>query len=335
MKKTILAISIVSAMISGNVFAISNEDLLDIDNILDIETKDNKTSKKEELKKKTQTDVKAPEIKTKVNKDSVEKKIEDKKIEDKKPAIVSEEIVVERKPLIPVPITGENISLKIDIIRDRLVKNKIGSDEVIISKLDKIDPKFENEKEVKEVTDSVESFSAVSVYQEDKDVFTDKTNVGNIEGQPEVLGDFKTGYSYFVNLVEIDKRLNRVKLKIDINVADVVSYNETRQQLSDGSYQKIKLPSIITTNNSKIFWIDLESGSTLSYKIDDIHLIKIELQRVIPFINQVFVVDYEKIKQMEELKKQEAIKKIEEEKKEKVEEENELFDSLEDSLNKK
>ena len=38
---------------------------------------------------------------------------------------------------------------------------------------------------------------------------------------------------------------------------------------------------------------------------------------------------------MEELKKQEAIKKIEEEKKEKVEEENELFDSLEDSLNKK
>lgn len=330
MKKTILAISIVSAMISGNVFAISNEDLLDIDNILDIETKDNKTSKKEELKKKTQTDVKAPEIKTKVNKDSVEKKIE-----DKKPAIVSEEIVVERKPLIPVPITGENISLKIDIIRDRLVKNKIGSDEVIISKLDKIDPKFENEKEVKEVTDSVESFSAVSVYQEDKDVFTDKTNVGNIEGQPEVLGDFKTGYSYFVNLVEIDKRLNRVKLKIDINVADVVSYNETRQQLSDGSYQKIKLPSIITTNNSKIFWIDLESGSTLSYKIDDIHLIKIELQRVIPFINQVFVVDYEKIKQMEELKKQEAIKKIEEEKKEKVEEENELFDSLEDSLNKK
>lgn len=334
MKKTILAISIVSAMISGNVLAISNEDLLDIDNILNIDTKDNKTSTKKEdkpeVKKNTQTNVKAPDTKTKVNNESVEQKVEDNKEEP-----VSEEIVLERKPLIPVPITGENISLKIDVIRDRLVKSKIGSDEVIISKLDKIDPKFENEKEVKEVTDKVESFSAVSVYQEDKDVFIDKNKIVDLEFKSEVLGDFKTGYSYFINLIEVDKRLNRVKLKIDINVADVVSYNETRYQLSDGSYQKIKLPSIITTNNSKIFWIDLESGSTLSYKIDDIHLIKIEVQRVIPFINQVFVVDHEKIKQMEELKKQEEIKKVEEVKEEKVEEENELFDSLEDSLNEK
>lgn len=334
MKKTILAISIVSAMISGNVLAISNEDLLDIDNILNIDTKDNKTSTKKEdkpeVKNNTQKKAKAPDNKTKVNNESVEQKLENKTEEP-----IAEEIVLERKPLIPVPITGENISLKIDVIRDRLIKNKIGSDEVIISKLDKIDPKFENEKEVKEVTDTVESFSAVSVYQEDKDVFIDKNKIVDLEFQSEILGDFKTGYSYFINLIEVDKRLNRVKLKIDINVADVVSYNETRYQLSDGSYQKIKLPSIITTNNSKIFWIDLESGSTLSYKIDDIHLIKIEVQRVIPFINQVFVTDHEKIKQMEELKKQEEIKKVEEAKEEKVEEENELFDSLEESLNEK
>jgi hypothetical protein len=339
MKKTILAISIVSAMMSGNVFAISNEDLLDIDNILNIDTKG---ETKKDIKKTTENNSKKNSEKSLKNDSKKDNKKSSKNESDVKVApkqeIVenkNEEILVVKPPMIPVPITGEHISLTIDIVRDRLVKTKVGSNEVIISNLNKIEPKFEKELEVKEFIDSIKSFSAVSVYQEDKDVFLGKKVSDDLKSTTDILGDIKTGYSYFVNLVEIDKKMNRAKLRVDINVADIESYNETKIQLEDGSFQKIKIPSVITTNSSKVFWIDLGSGNKINYKIDDIYLVRVEVQRVIPFINQVFVIDHEKIKQMEETKKQEEIDKIEDIKDSKVKDENEIFDSLEKSLNDK
>ena len=78
MKKKILAISILTAIMSGNVFAISNEDLLDIDNLF------NKDKKEKEVKEK---EVKENNIK--------DNKVESKEINkvEKKSLVIPVEIL--------------------------------------------------------------------------------------------------------------------------------------------------------------------------------------------------------------------------------------------------
>lgn len=342
MKKTILAISIISAMYAGNTFAISNEDLMDIDNILNIEqgkksTPENtktilKETKKVSNAKENTSETKKSSIK-KENTSEIKKSETIEAVEQK--TVVEQ---VEKKPLIPVPISGNNIILKVDIIKTKLIKEKIGSNELIISNLNKIEPKFQKEKEVISVIDSISSSTAVSQYIENKDMYSESNAVINFKFKKDVLKNNKSGFSYFLNLVEIDSRLNRVKLRIDINISDIISYNETRKTLSDGSYQKIRIPEIVQTNNSKEFWINMDSGSVFSYKVDDLHMINVQLQRVVPFIEQVFVVDHEKVKKMAEDKKSLEIEQKKEAdekeriKKAKEESENDIINSLEKRL---
>jgi len=333
MKKKILAISILTAIMSGNVFAISNEDLLDIDNLF------NKDKKEKEVK---ENNIKNNKVESKeINK--VEKKslvIEDSKT--KKETVIEkvkeENSVIEQplKPLIPVPITGDNINFKISLLKSKLIKEKISNTEVILFNLNPIEEKFKNEPEVLETLKNKKSSDSFSNYTVDTDVLVgmDRKVVEGQLVEIPIFKNVKTGQTLFIELVQFDKERNRAKVKLSINIADAAYYNEFKYQMKDGTNQKIKIPHIVESNNSKEFWINLDSGSVFEYKVDDFHLVKIEIQRVIPFIQQVFVVDHEKIKRMEEEKKQQEIQKIEDEKLKKINEENDLFDSLEKNLKK-
>lgn len=333
MKKKILAISILTAIMSGNVFAISNEDLLDIDNLF------NKDKKEKEVK---ENNVKDTKVESK-EKNKVEKKSLVKEEPKTKEETVSEEIKEENtlisqplKPLIPVPITGDNINFKISLLKSKLIKEKIANTEVILSNLNPIEEKFKNEPEILDILKNKKSSDSFSNYTVDTDVLVGiKRDVvkGKLVETP-TFNNIKTGQTLFIELVQFDKERNRAKVKLSINISDVTYYNEFQYKMADGTTQKIRLPNIVQSNNSKEFWINLDSGSIFEYKVDDFNLVKIEVQRVIPFIQQVFVVDHEKIKKMEEEKKQQEIQKIEDEKLKKINEENDLFDSLEENLKK-
>ncbi len=331
MKKKILAISILTAIMSGNVFAISNEDLLDIDNLFN---KDKKV--KEDTEKKEDT-LKNNKVESKENV-KLEKKSSNK---EKTKETVKEEVKVEDpiieqplKPLIPVPITGDNINFKISFIKLKLIKEELAKTEMILFNANPIEEKFKNEPEVLDVLKSKQSSYSFSNYTFDNDVLVgiDRKVVKGKLVETPIFKNIKTGQTLFIELVQLDKERNRAKVKVSINISDISHYNELKYQMEDGTNQKIKIPNIIESNNSKEFWINLDSGSVFEYKVDDINLIKVEIQRLIPFIQQVFVVDHEKIKKMEEDKKQQEIQKIEDEKLKKINEENDLFDSLEENL---
>lgn len=346
MKKTMLSISIMTAMLSFNAFAISNEDLLNFDNILnDTET--------------TQEVEKTPEL-IKIDKNIVEKKMNifsKKEIEQKKeipivkvPSTNKVETNIEEndkiilpdanKPTIIVPVSGQSVTLKINLMKDKLVRETIAKTEVVLYHTNEIDDKFKNEEAIIDFIQKQEAFANYTMYETDKDILTGIES-SIVEGKlvkKEILSDIKKGFSYFVKIVEKDKRNNRVKLRIDINIIDVNSNTELSLELADGSHQKIRLPNMKETNSSKEFWFNLDSPKQVSYKIDDIHKLTIDLQRDIPFIQQVFVPDHEKIKILEieaaERLIQEEKDKKEAERRKILEKDSELYNSLEDMLKK-
>lgn len=328
MRKTVLAISIMTAIFSVNALAISNEDLLDFDNILNAKeptkekTKDSVETKKEVKKEESTT----------INKETLVKEevpVKDELIEEDK-NIVKNEI----KPTILVPVSGQTITLKIDLLKDKLVRETIAKTEVVLSQLNEIEEKYKNEKEILDFTGAIVPFSNYTMYETEKDTITgiESRIVNGKLIKKEILTDVKKGFSYFIQIIEIDKRNNRAKLRLDINIIDVNSYDEFSISLADGSHQKIRLPNMKETNNSNEFWINLDSSKKVDYKVDDIYKLNIAVQRDIPFIQQIFVTDHDKIAQ---IKKDEELKKIKEQedlKKKEVEGEDKLFKSLEESL---
>lgn len=328
MRKTVLAISIMTAIFSVNALAISNEDLLDFDNILNAKETTKEKSKEPVATKK---EVKKEETKT-IKKETLVKE----EVKVKEEIIQEDKTIVQKefKPTIIVPVSGQTITLKIDLNKDKLVRENIAKTEVVISQLNEIEEKYKNEKEILEFTDTILPFSNYTMYETEKDTLTGiESRLDNgILIKKEILTDIKKGFSYFIKIIEIDKRNNRAKLRLDINIIDVNSYDELSVSLADGTHQKIRLPNLKETNNSNEFWINLDSSKQVEYKIDDIYKLKVAVQRDIPFVQQIFVTDHDKIAQIKKDEELKEIKEKEDLKQEKIDEENKLFESLEESL---
>lgn len=341
MKKTMLVISIMTAIVSINTHAISNEDLLNFDDILNA-----KDSKKVEKVDEVEKIVKKKNISTKETVSIKEHKKEKITVKTDQDIVVEEEIaknndlVVEKEniPTLVVPVIGQSITLKIDLLKDKLVREKVASTEVVVSHLNEIDKRYKDEKEIIDFIDTVKPFSNYTMYETEKDTLTGiESNI--IKGKlvkKEILSDIKKGFSYFVRIVEKDDRNERLKLRLDMNIIDVNSYNEVSAHLADGSYQKIKIPNIKESNSSNEFWIKLDSSKDVSYKIDDIHKVTIKVQREIPFVQQVFVTDHEKLAiiKEEKMKEEARLKALEEAriKEESKTEDEILIEELEDRL---
>lgn len=335
MKKTILAVAVMAGLSFQAQANISDNDLADIDAILG----EASTVKKEESKKtEVQDTKKIKEQKnltkdTKNSKDIVDNKKEDKNNIVEQPIIQQEEV----KPTIVVPVSGNNFVVEVKRYKDSILTRKLSSDEMAMSFALPVDPTYKDEKEIVDFVTNTDSGRIVALnnMEEEPNVLVDMNQTldhesGEISVSPK-LENLKYGYNFIVQFIEQDKKNNRIKLRIDYKNISVSSYN-VQEVIIDNHIEKVKSPVLKTTNDSKVFWINFEYGSKEKIRIDETHYIEVVMGRVLPFVQPVIVVDRKKIEEIR-IAAEEAKKAAELAEKEKeVKEEQDLYESLEKSL---
>lgn len=344
MRKTILAVAIMTGLSLNAQANISDGDMADIDAILGestaVEVKD---TKKEEPKKVDKKENKKETVKdTKSTKTVETKTTEVKPVVDAKtaePTVNQEVKQSETQPTIVVPVSGNHFVVEIKRIKDSILKKTLTSDEMAMSFGFPVNETYKNEKEIVDFYTDIEKgrVAALNNMVQEKDMLYDLKKTVK-DGKLNVKPDIETveyGYNFIIQFVEFDKKNNRVKLRIDYKNKDIVSYTSQEITTADGNIEKLKRPVIKTTNNTKEFWIKFERGAKEKIGIDETHYIEVVMGRVLPFVQPIVVVDRKKIEEMR-IAAEEAAKAAEKAKKEaEIKAEEDLYNSLESDLKTK
>jgi len=358
MRKTILALAILSGISLQANAQLSGDDLMDISDILnDTPTATAKTPEKQkqkpvEVKKsepaKTETKSTKSVKETNVSKPAVTVVPTD----SDKPVVDAP--VVEKSKTIPtlvVPVSGTNFVLNVKRLNKSIITKTLSKDEIAMGIMTGVADDHKTDKEVVEFSDEANKNKIVSFsnYVEEPNVYVgtkstiDKTN--GKETVKEELGTLVYGYGYILQIKDYDKKNNRVSIRLDYTDKAISSYEEKEVVTTEGVLTKVKIPTIKTSVTSNVFWVKLETDSKKSIKVDDKHYLEIVMGRVLPYVQPVIAVDLKKMAADEKAAKEAAIKAEEDkikaaaaakeaEKLNAIKAENSLYDSLESDLKK-
>jgi len=355
MRKTILALAILSGISLQANAQLSGDDLMDITDILnDTPTATAKTPEKTKpVEQKKAEPVKAekktttPVVETKTSKPETTA-VTDK---DVKPADVP---VVEKsktKPTLVVPVSATNFVLNVKRLNKSIITKTLSKDEIGLGLMTDVANDHKTDKEVVEFIDEANKNKLVSFsnFVEEPSVYVgSKTTVDKETGKATVkeeLGTLVYGYGYIVQIKEYDKKNNRVSIRLDYTNKAISSYEEHEVVTTEGVLTKVKIPVIKTSVTSNVFWIKLETDSKQSIKVDDKHYLDITMGRVLPYVKPVIAVDFKKMAADEKAAKEAEIKAKQDKikadaaakeaaKLEAIKAENSLYDDLEKDLKK-
>lgn len=359
MRKTILALAILSGISLQANAQLSGDDLMDISDILnDTPTATAKTPEKE--KPKTVETKKAEPVKA-------EKKTSPPAKNDQtatKPDAVTTTTdtakpvgdvpVVEKSkttPTIVVPVSGMNFVLNVKRLNKSIITKTLSKDEIAMGMMTDVAEDHKTDKEVVEFAEEANKNKIISFsnYIEEPNVYIGtKKNVDKKTGKATVkeeLGTLVYGYGYIMQIKEYDKKNNRVSVRLDYTNKSIASYEESEVTTTEGVLTKVKIPSIKTSVTSNVFWIKLESDAKQTIKVDDKHYLDVVMGRVLPYVKPVIAVDFKKMAADEKAAKEAAIKAEQDrikaeaaakeaEKLNAIKAENSLYEDLENSLKK-
>lgn len=346
MRKTILAVAIMTGLSLNAQANISDGDMADIDAILGESTAvEAKDTKKEEPKKVEKKETKKETVKDTKSTKTVENKTTPatKPVADTKSVdtgnVSSEVKQSETQPTIVVPVSGNHFVIEVKRVKDSIIKKTLTSDEMAMSFGFPVSDTYKNEKEIVDFYTDIEKgrVAALNNMVQERDMLYDLKKTVK-DGKVDVKPNIETveyGYNFIIQFVEFDKKSNRVKLRVDYKNKAVVSYTSQEITTADGTIERLKRPVIKTTNNTKEFWIKFERDAKEKISIDENHYIEIVMGRVLPFVQPIVVVDRKKIEEMR-IAAEEAAKAAEKSKKDaEIKVEEDLYNSLEADLKTK
>lgn len=355
MRKTILALAILSGISLQANAQLSGDDLMDITDILnDTPTATPKTQEKPKpVEQKKVEPVKADKKTTTTIKETPTKPATTEAIKKEAQPIVDAPVVEKAKtqPTLVVPVSATNFVLNVKRLNKSIITKTLSKDEIGMGLFTGVADDHKMDKEVVAFVDEANKNKIVSFsnYIEEPNVYIGtKTNIDKKTGKATVKEELDTlvyGYGYIVQIKEFDKKNNRVSIRIDYTNKAISSYEESEITTTEGVLTKVKIPVIKASVTSNVFWIKLETDSKQSIKVDDKHYLDIVMGRVLPYVQPVVVVDFKKIAADEKAAKEAAIKaeqdKIkaaaaakEAEKLNAIKAENNLYDDLENDLKK-
>lgn len=355
MRKTILALAILSGISLQANAQLSGDDLMDITDILnDTPTATAKTAEKTkpvEQKKaepvKTEKKSTTPAVETKTSKPETTA-VTDKEVKSADAPVVEKSKTI---PTIVVPVSATNFVLNVKRLNKSIITKTLSKDEIGLGLMTGVADDHKTDKEVLAFIDEANKNKLVSFnnYVEEPNVYVgSKTNVDKETGKATVkeeLGTLVYGYGYIVQIKEYDKKNNRVSVRLDYTNKAISSYEEREVVTTEGVLTKVKIPVIKTSVTSNVFWIKLETDSKQFIKVDDKHYLEIVMGRVLPYVQPVIAVDLKKMAADEKAAKEAAIKAKEDKikadaaakeaaKLEAIKAENSLYDDLEKDLKK-
>jgi hypothetical protein len=358
MRKTILALAILSGISFQANAQLSGDDLMDISDILnDTPTAPAKTPEKEKTKsvetKKTEPAKVEKKASTPVKETKGSKPEVTVAPTDANKPVVDGPVVEKSKtiPTLVVPVSGTNFVLNVKRLNKSIITKTLSKDEIAMGIMTGVADDHKTDKEVVAFADEANKNKIVSFsnYVEEPNVYIGtKTNIDKVTGKATVkeeLGTLVYGYGYIIQIKEYDKKNNRVSVRLDYTNKAISSYEEAEVTTTEGVLTKVKIPTIKTSITSNVFWVKLETDSKQSIKVDDKHYLEIVMGRVLPYVQPVIAVDFKKIAADEIAAKEAAIKaekdKIkaaaaakEAEKLNAIKADNSLYDDLESDLKK-
>lgn len=355
MRKTILALAILSSISFQANAQLSGDDLMDITDILnDTPTATAKTSEKAKpvetkktesvkVEKKTSTTVTPTNTKktatVPVPAGEVVKGVDVQPVEKSKTT-----------PTLVVPVSATNFVLNVRRLNKSIITKTLSKDEIALGMMTGVADEHKADKEVIAFVEDANKNKVVSFsnYVEEPNVYVGTQQIvtdGKVEFK-EKLETLVYGYGYIVQIKDYDKKNNRVSIRLDYTNKEISSYQESEITTTEGILTKVKVPTIKTSVTSNVFWIKLDQDSKQSIKVNDKHYLDIVMGRVLPYVQPVIAIDYKKMAADEKAAKEAAIKaeqdKIkaaaaakEADKINAAKAENNLYDDLESDLKKK
>lgn len=362
MRKTILALAILSGISFQANAQLSGDDLMDITDILnDTPTATAKTPDKEKAKpvetKKTEpvkTEKKAsPTVNNVTNTQNTTKTVVTDKAPSTDTVTVTTTPVIEKSkttPTLVVPVSGTNFVLNVKRLKKSIITKTLSKDEIAMGIMTNVADEHKNDKEVVAFGEEANKNKIISFsnYVQEPNVYVgmkQKIEDGK-ETISEQLGTLEYGYGFIMQIKEYDKKNNRISVRIDYTDKEISSYQEEDIITTEGKVlTKVKVPTIKTSVTSNIFWIKLETDSKVSIKVNDTQYIDIVMGRVLPYVQPVIAVDFKKIAENEKAEKEAVIKAKEDkikadaalkeaEKLNKIKADNSLYEDLENDLKK-
>jgi hypothetical protein len=357
MRKTILALAILSGISFQANAQLSGDDLMDITDILnDTPTATAKTPEKEKAKtveiKKSEPVKADKKTSTPVNNTPPSTPVAPDKASTTGSVTVTPTPVIEKSkttPTMVVPVSGTNFVLNVKRLKKSIITKTLSKDEIAMGLLTGVADDHKNDKEVVAFVEEANKNKIISFsnYVQEPNVYVgmkQKIKDGK-ETLSEQLATLEYGYGFIMQIKEYDKKNNRVSVRIDYTDKEIASYQEEDIITTEGVLTKVKVPTIKTSVTSNVFWIKLETDSKVSIKVNDTQYIDIVMGRVLPYVQPVIAVDFKKMAENEKAEKAAAIKAKEDkikadaaakeaDKLNKMKADNLLYEDLENDLKK-
>lgn len=242
------------------------------------------------------------------------------------------------RPTISVPIKFRNFNMTISSFNKRMIADDMVIDKDFIVSYPYEADAYRDREEIinlynelkmkrayayKNISGNLDNFSRV-----------DRKIVENARTTENIFESYHTGQDFIIQILEIDDKNKRIKLKLDYSQRNATSYVTERYDVSDTEFKNITLPVIESKATTKTFWIPIKNREEVKVMIDNFDFIKVKFNNYEYDAARVEIDDLDKIAKINEAKRLLEVKRLEEEEARIMRKKLEYFDEVEDAIKK-
>ena len=150
----------------------------------------------------------------------------------------------------------------------------------------------------------------------------------------EKISSYDMGYSYIIQIIEVDDNNKRIKFRVDYKQRNPVSKFTERFDISDNEFRNIEFPVIEEKSIARTFWLPIKNREEVTVKVDNADYIKVKFNKFEYDAFRVEIDDLEKIAVINEDKRLLDLKNKEAEKQAVKDEKLKYFDEIENAIRK-
>ena len=241
-------------------------------------------------------------------------------------------------PKISVPIKFRNFNMTISSFTKTTIQDKLIFDKDFIVSYPYEADAYNDREEVKKLHDELMRKRAFASKKIDTliDNFG-KVDVSVLEDEyvyENIIKNHSTGYQYIVQILEVDDKNKRLKMRIDYSNRAVQSYVTERFDISDDEFKDLKIPIISEKDISQTFYIPIKNREDVTIKLDNKEYVKVKFNNFNYDAARVEIDDLDAIAKIEELKELKAIEDENKAKQKILDDKLKYFDDVEKSISK-
>lgn len=239
-------------------------------------------------------------------------------------------------PKISVPIKFRNFNLTLTAVNKKMIKDVILSENKIKVSYPYEPEAYFDREEVYNLYNEIKRKRAYS-YQ-DIDTIKEQLTIADMKKMEEMgekkFEDFSTGYDFLIQIVDIDDRNKRLRVRVDYKLREKVATRTERLNITSNEFKNVDVPVIQEISISKEFNLPIKNRAEQVIQVDGKNKLIVKFNNYEYDAARVEIDDLEKIEKIQEAKRLRDLKEAEKKKELEMKQKLKVFDELEEAINK-